>query len=766
MMKYCTNCGEKLKDTAKFCTKCGTPTRLELEKRKIEKEQKEDEKREKMLLNFGIILVIFASILFALLSWDKFSEIFKIGFLIGETILFFIMAFISKKINNKGTFKACYLLGVIFIPVILIMLNYYEFLGLYFNEGAGLYVYLSIISVICIILYYLSYKFIKSKLYVFLSSLSFIFFIIFFIKIFNFENYILLLALSIIILLFNILINKKILFKKSTNVLNVLLNITLIILLPIVTIELISNKDLKIINLFITIIYVLNLYIRCFLQKDTKLKYYVPFLVLYILIIYFSMTFDMNLALFLSLITAILIYLISVYLNNKAVKIISSILLFISILIILSMSSSLYKVLLVENVFIILFTFAMNKYDSKDITVSILKLVLPINILLVINSIFNMFFKLNLCEMFLVSSVVIFVLYLISKKLKKNISSVFEVYYIIYLILSTLTIFDYPIFKLPIILNTVVWIYYYIMNIIFNKNNLKHFFLIGSLISLIISLNYLHFNLYYILLGISIILFLSYELLRKKSKMYFIFGSIIVLLSILFDIDKYNIFSVVTSILLYIYSYYNLRKLNKYEPYRILYVISGFIFIYKLLKYLIDPIMIVSILALVIYIVILIIMYLADSEKNKTILLYSLMLLVPYFNIINNIELQNNLDYQFFILPFIIYTFVSAEFINFKSKNTKQTYLFVIILILSLGTISFDIETMVFSILLTISYLIYGMKNKMNMIINFSLVYFVISLIGSLYNTYDNIVIISLLLVLGLGIIIYTFIKELNKNKK
>lgn len=31
-MKYCTNCGNELKENSNFCTKCGKPTKKELEK--------------------------------------------------------------------------------------------------------------------------------------------------------------------------------------------------------------------------------------------------------------------------------------------------------------------------------------------------------------------------------------------------------------------------------------------------------------------------------------------------------------------------------------------------------------------------------------------------------------------------------------------------------------------------------------------------------------------------------------------------------------
>ena len=39
-MKYCTNCGQELKENARFCTNCGNPTRIEKEKILKEKRRK------------------------------------------------------------------------------------------------------------------------------------------------------------------------------------------------------------------------------------------------------------------------------------------------------------------------------------------------------------------------------------------------------------------------------------------------------------------------------------------------------------------------------------------------------------------------------------------------------------------------------------------------------------------------------------------------------------------------------------------------------
>lgn len=38
-MNYCTNCGNKLKENSNYCTNCGKPTKNELEKIKVKKQE-------------------------------------------------------------------------------------------------------------------------------------------------------------------------------------------------------------------------------------------------------------------------------------------------------------------------------------------------------------------------------------------------------------------------------------------------------------------------------------------------------------------------------------------------------------------------------------------------------------------------------------------------------------------------------------------------------------------------------------------------------
>ena len=100
-MNYCTNCGNKLKENSNFCTNCGKPTKNELEKIKAKKQEEKEKRKDKTILWLGTLLVIVASIIFAFTNWENMGCVFKIAFLIVESLIFFITSFVYKKLNNE-----------------------------------------------------------------------------------------------------------------------------------------------------------------------------------------------------------------------------------------------------------------------------------------------------------------------------------------------------------------------------------------------------------------------------------------------------------------------------------------------------------------------------------------------------------------------------------------------------------------------------------------------------------------------------------------
>ena len=132
-MKYCTNCGNELRENSNFCTNCGKPTKKELEKiKKIEKEKKE-QANEKLLLWLGTFLVIISSIIFAFTNWENMNDIFKVIFLSIEALIFFASSFAFKKLKNDGAHKTMWFVGTIFIIVLLNFIGEKELLGNYLS---------------------------------------------------------------------------------------------------------------------------------------------------------------------------------------------------------------------------------------------------------------------------------------------------------------------------------------------------------------------------------------------------------------------------------------------------------------------------------------------------------------------------------------------------------------------------------------------------------------------------------------------------------
>lgn len=87
IMKFCTKCGNKLNEDVKYCPKCGNPTEMEIEKLKIERNQKKEEKNLglKILLNYSILLIcvvglIGASLVFLLPVAQICISIFNYNF--------------------------------------------------------------------------------------------------------------------------------------------------------------------------------------------------------------------------------------------------------------------------------------------------------------------------------------------------------------------------------------------------------------------------------------------------------------------------------------------------------------------------------------------------------------------------------------------------------------------------------------------------------------------------------------------------------------
>ena len=94
-MNYCTNCGTKLKSDTNYCTKCGVKVG------KGAKPVKKGTDNTKLILILGIFLVLFSTFVLGIITWKNLNEILRICFFGFETVLFFVLSFILKKIDSK-----------------------------------------------------------------------------------------------------------------------------------------------------------------------------------------------------------------------------------------------------------------------------------------------------------------------------------------------------------------------------------------------------------------------------------------------------------------------------------------------------------------------------------------------------------------------------------------------------------------------------------------------------------------------------------------
>ena len=113
-----------------------------------------------IILSLGIILILLAGIILATSTWDMMSDGVKTSALFMVSILFFIMSrFTEKKLKIIKTSFSFWILGNLFLPVILLSIGFFKLLGTYLSIGGkGQNIYGIISSAICLIVFGYSIK--------------------------------------------------------------------------------------------------------------------------------------------------------------------------------------------------------------------------------------------------------------------------------------------------------------------------------------------------------------------------------------------------------------------------------------------------------------------------------------------------------------------------------------------------------------------------------------------------------------------------------
>ena len=780
-MKYCSKCGNKIKENSRFCTKCGAPTKLELENRENLRKIKNEEIKTKTLLYLGAGLIILSSIIFAFVNWENMNNIFKIIFLTFEMVVFLSISICSKYYKNYMPYKTMWFIGIIFIPIILNLIAKYGILGNYLSyKGSGIFVYLAISSILCTLVYYFSYKFVNLKIFTYISYLFAYLSIIFTLYIFNLEKINNLNIVIPILCLFNLIIifissNKNNFSKSIINFISVILILFSILLIPYIIYYYGYYKiDINVIIIFLTgIIHILC--ILLFIKKYSYIKtsYIYPFLLypLLISIIMFILHKYYSVSILISVIMSFTVCFILFLCENKTIKITSFVLVFINIFLIILFFELKDKLLIITSTLLLIFSIFTYKISSTKFEKQTCSLLLPISILLIIKGISDLFINIDYSVIYIISSIICFSIYtiILYKFNNKNLSYYFEYFAYIYLLLSSYVILFANIEIIMFIINEILWIYYFIFKII-NKKSLEKnaFLLVAVILNLLFSAIKFSMSFYYILIFISVIFTMLYIVSSKLKingeKVYFYISLISIILASLCNLQGYSLLAICVNTLIYCLVYCILTRKNITFIVKFIYTIVGLLLISKLLNYFIDQHVISNIITLIIYIIIITSMFLLEVDSDNHVLSYSIVVIFPYTYLINNIDILNKFNVELIIILLVALILIYTEKV-FNIKREKDKTLLQIILISFLHIITIYINV-IFNIILSIFYIFYGILQKKNSFVILGISLLLVSILINIIKIIGNLSIIYILLLVGIVLITYVFINEAKKNNK
>lgn len=777
-MKYCIRCGNKLKDDSKFCTKCGNPTSLGIEKIKKDNEIKREISNENLLLKVGVSLIILSSIIFAFIVWKDVSDIFKVCFLSFESLIFFIISLVSKKIGSSNSYKSFWFIGAILIPIVLILIIYYNLTIEYFLKGAGLYVYLSICCAICTVIYIVSYKYTKSNIYLYLNCFLLNMFVLFVMLSFNLDKYFngnadLVFA---IIILFNLILSVLCLIKKNNKYSHIYINymkLSILIYIPFIIEYTVYDSSNIITIIMNNIMYLINCYIIVIYNKNSIYNNFIPFILTTIFLVFVNTIFDNynNMALYFSSLTLLLIFFISYLLDIKSFKIVTFIINILSFIYILSCSMSYNYIVTLVISFLLIVTslFILKIEESREIKDTINNIILPILVYFLVSSLISSIMITKSIYIIIVSSLVYSIIYAFLLIKKNKNASIYEWFSYIFLMFAIIgSIMDYN--KLASIITEILCIYYLIFKMLFdNQKHIINYLFSLSILNLILVFVNFNIKLYYTLLIMSLLLMIID--LKNKSKnnnILYIFGVILLIIASLFNFNNYNIFGLLFNLVLYILVYIkSFRKKDINFIFKFIYVILGLFIVTKTIMSLIDQIFISSLISLIVSIIILITMFLAEEDSDKRILSYTIYLIYPFDIVINNIDIISEYSSLIFSLLLTIYVFIFLEKILNVKRNDKiiLELLWLTFIFLRFMSIT-DIINIIYLLVLSIALVFIGIKTKRSAFIYYGSITLIINAFIQFIQLNTSLAVAITLLALGIILVLYVLIKEIKKEKE
>ena len=143
-------------------------------KSKEEQFKETKERNITIILSLGIVLILLAGIILATSTWNLMSNGVKTSALLMVSIIFFIMSRLAeKKLKIIKTSFAFWILGNLFLPVILLSIGFFELLGPYLSIGGeGRYIYGIISSAICLMFFAYSIKKYKNTAFTWITLID------------------------------------------------------------------------------------------------------------------------------------------------------------------------------------------------------------------------------------------------------------------------------------------------------------------------------------------------------------------------------------------------------------------------------------------------------------------------------------------------------------------------------------------------------------------------------------------------------------------
>ena len=126
------------------------------------------------MLTVSYTHLLLAGIIFGTTTWDVINNIVKVIMLFGVSTLFFaISIFTNNKLKIEKTSFAFWILGVLFLPILLIAIGFFQLLGDYLSiYGEGRYIYGIISTIICLPFFLYSAKKYKNTYFIWVSLIN------------------------------------------------------------------------------------------------------------------------------------------------------------------------------------------------------------------------------------------------------------------------------------------------------------------------------------------------------------------------------------------------------------------------------------------------------------------------------------------------------------------------------------------------------------------------------------------------------------------